>query len=62
MPKINYDDLPYEKEYSTGEHVGKNAFYRPDPDAGELSEIYRGYYAQRPIEEKRRHEGTQKEN
>lgn len=44
MPKINYDNLPYEKEFSTGEHVGKNAYYRPDPNAEESSEIYRGYY------------------
>jgi len=44
MPKIDYTDIPYEKEYSTGEHVIRNAFYLPDETAEESPEIYRGYH------------------
>lgn len=45
MPKINFDDMPYEKQLSTGERVVSNGFYHPDPDAEESSDIYRGYHA-----------------
>ena len=44
MPKIDFTDMPYEKEYSTGEHVRRNAFYLPDETIEESDEIYRGYH------------------
>ena len=44
MPKIDFTDMPYEKEYSTGEHVRRNAFYLPDETAEESYEIYCGYH------------------
>lgn len=44
MPKINFDDMPYDPEESTGEHVRKNAFYLPNPSYEESSDIYRGYH------------------
>ncbi len=43
MPKIKYDKMPYERKFSTGEKVVENGFYRPDPNLGETSDIYRGY-------------------
>lgn len=45
MPRINYDTIPYEKQWSTGERVVSNGFYNPDPDYSESAETYRGYYA-----------------
>ena len=44
MPKIDFTDMPYEKKYSTGEHVRRNAFYLPDETIEESDEIYRGYH------------------
>lgn len=45
MPKQNYADMPYEKQWSTGESVVSHKFYDPDPEYREDEETYRGYYA-----------------
>lgn len=44
MPRINYDTIPYERQWSTGEWVVSNSFYNPDKDYSEDEETYRGYY------------------
>lgn len=44
MPRINYDTIPYERQWSTGERVVSNSFYNPDKDYSEDEEMYRGYY------------------
>lgn len=44
MPKIDYSDMPYDPERSTGEKVRRNAFYLPDKRYVESPEIYRGYF------------------
>lgn len=43
MPRINYSEMPYNKE-NTGENVPQNAFYNPNPENKESPEIYRGYW------------------
>ena len=45
MPNLDYTDMPYEKKWSTGEHVISGKFYDPDPEYSESEEMYRGYYA-----------------
>jgi len=44
MPRINYNTIPYERQWSTGERVISNSFYNPDKDYSEDEETYRGYY------------------
>ncbi len=44
MPKIDYSDMPYDPERSTGEKVRRNAFYLPEESYKESSDIYRGYF------------------
>ena len=44
MPQVNYNEIPYERQWSTGERVVSNSFYNPNPDYSESEEIYRGYY------------------
>lgn len=44
MPRINYDTIPYERQWSTGEWIVLNSFYNPDKDYSEDEETYRGYY------------------
>ena len=45
MPRINYDTIPYKRQWSTGERVVSNSFYNPNPDYSESDETYKGYYA-----------------
>ena len=45
MPRVNYNEIPYEKKWSTGEQVISHSFYNPNPDYSESDETYRGYYA-----------------
>lgn len=44
MPKIDFDSMPFTKLESSGEAVKRNAFYMPDKDAEESTDIYRGYH------------------
>ena len=44
MPQVNYNEIPYEKKWSTGEQVISHSFYNPSSDYSENEETYRGYY------------------
>lgn len=44
MPKINYNNMPYEKQYSTGEKTQIRHFYDPPKDYEEKN--WKGYYIQ----------------
>lgn len=44
MPRINYENMPYEEKQSVGERVPSNGFYNPNPEFKESKDIYGGYY------------------
>lgn len=45
MPRINFDDMPYEKIVDTGDHVViSGGYYSPDPNYKDDETIYKGYY------------------
>lgn len=45
MPRINFDNMPYEKIVDTGEHVViSGGYYSPDPNYKDDETIYKGYH------------------